>query len=275
MLNIGDVSVDAVTRAMRTGILDFQTPVWTNETAKNLSKLGDMWSDEFCAAIRLGKLNFTRSPEWASAIESLDRVFNLNRKPHHLFRAKPAIPSLELHEPQITKVFAYFLNNPSSKRIERVRALLSALGSSSLSDSLDDASKVRITSEERIENQRRTDLLIKWQDSSIQQYAVVVEAKFGNTIKTGQLSAYRNHIVYKLGIKKSRRLLVVIGEQRSRQDRMELRRNSEWRWSTWLSLLISYERLLPVEYDDCDFVRFRRIIWNNLNPLGKNRKGDY
>ena len=118
-------------------------------------------------------------------------------------------------------------------------------------------------------DQRRIDLLLEWQDAAGFDRGAVVEAKFGHHITTGQLSTYR-----KLLQKKERRfrktesasqekaLLFVVSSRRSSHDDNRLAKNRHWRWISWRSLLLAYDRALEPGDDDDNFRQFRRTLWD-------------
>ena len=257
---LGNMLSDPLTRAVRTGILDFHGLVWCAEMKKNLAKFGDGWSNAITVAIRRGKLDFTRTLDWSSELQGLEKIFNLKRGDLHIFRNEPSMndAGITLTEPQATFGLARYLDHPDrSVKEGRVRAFLNALGESNFGGNLEG---VTIMSEERTKHHKRIDLFIKWQDEYKKDYALVIEAKFGhNSVGTGQLRYYRQHVS---NIAKNRRLLVLIVKHLSSRIDKALQRNKEWRIATWQDFLISYERILQVRDDDINFVRFRRNLWN-------------
>ncbi len=253
---IGDMLSDPLTRAIRNDALAFRAPVWTEDAARVLAGVGDGLSDVVAVAIRRGALRFTVTPDWSTGIETIESVFALNRVPH-LFRAEPSVTWATFTEPQLTKGFARFLHDPEPvARIERVRALLKALGAAELGEGM---TGVTATAEALTSGGKRIDLLIEWQDTSERRYAAAIEAKLGHHVTSGQLPAYRNHL---RRIAKDRRLLVVVAPRLTARTDRSLRRNRDWRWTTWRDLLIAYERGLPVDFDDTEYLRFRRTLWD-------------
>ncbi len=73
------------------------------------------------------------------------------------------------------------------------------------------------------------------------------------------MPAYRKHL---RKIAKDRGLLVVAAPRLTGGTEGSLRRNHDWRWAIWRDLLIAYERTLPVDYDDAEYLRFRRTLWD-------------
>ena len=216
----------------------------------------DKRSDAVAVAIRRGALSFAVAPDWSSGFQAIETVFVMKRAPH-LFRAEPSVTWATFTEPQLTKGFARFLNDPEPvARIERVRALLKALGAARLGEGM---TGVMVTAEAPTSGNRRIDLLIEWHDSSAQRHAVAIEAKLGHHVTSGQLPAYRNHL---RRVAKDRRLLVVVAPRMTGGTERSLRRNQDWRWVAWRDLLIAYERTLPVDYDDAEYLRFRRTLWD-------------
>ena len=252
----GDMFSDPVTRAIRNDTLAYLTPVWSEDASPALARLGDRWSDAVAVAIRRDALRFTVTPDWSSGVEAIESVFSLKRQPH-LFRTEPSVTWAKFTEPQLTKGFARFLNDPEPvARIERVRALLKALGAAEFGEGM---SQVKVRAEAPTSENRFIDLLIKWRGTSEREYAAVIEAKLGHHVTSGQLPAYRNHL---RKIAKDRRLLVVVASRLTARTDKSLRRNREWRWMTWRNLLIAYERALPVKFDDAEYIRFRRTLWD-------------
>ena len=253
---IGDMFSDPLTRAIRNDILSFRAPVWSEDERRVLTVLGDGRSDAVTVATRRGALRFAATPDWSLGIRAIETVFALKRLPH-LFRAEPSVTWATFTEPQLTKGFARFLNDPEPvARVERVKALLKALGAAELGEGM---TGVMVTAEAVTSGGKRIDLLIKWQDTSDRPYAAAIEAKLGHHVTSGQLPAYRNHL---RKIANDRRLLVVVAPRLTISTDRALRRNRDWRWTTWHDLLITYERALPVDFDDAEYLRFRRTLWN-------------
>ena len=253
---IGDMSSDPLTRAIRNGIFSFRATVWSEDARRTLAGLGDGRSDAVAVAIRRGALRFAVAPDCSSGLQALQSVFALKRQPH-LFRAEPSVTWAKFTEPQLTKGFARFLDDPEPiTRIERVRAVLRALGTAELGD---DMTRVLVTAEAPTSRNKRIDLLIEWQDSAERRYAIAIEAKLRHHITTGQLCAYRNHL---RKIAKKRRLLVVVAPRLTDRIDRSLQRNRDWRWITWRNLLVAHERVLPIDCDEPEYLRFRRTLWD-------------
>ena len=253
---VGDMLSDPLTRAIRNDILAFRAPVWSKNACRLLAAFGDARSDAVVVAIRRGALRFAVTPDWSSGLQAIESVFALKRLPH-LFGAEPSVTWATFTEPQLTKGFARFLNGPEPvARIERVCALLKALGAPELGQGM---TGVMVTAEALTSGGKRIDLLIEWQDTSERRYAAAIEAKLGHHVTSGQLPAYRNHL---RKIAKERRLLIVVAPRLTARTERSLQRNRDWHWTTWRDLLIAYERALPVDYDDAEYLRFRRTLWD-------------
>ena len=252
----GNMFADPVTRAIRNDTLAFRAPAWSEDAFRALAGLGDRWSDAVAVAIRREAVRFSVTPDWSSGIEAIESVFALKRQPH-LFLTEPSVTWVKFTERQLTEGFARFLDHPEPvARIERVRALLKALGAAELGN---DMTRVGVTPEALTSGNRRIDLLITWRDTSEREYAAAIEAKLGHPVTSGQLPAYRNHL---RKIAKDRRLLVVVAPRLTARTYRSLQRNREWRWTTWRNLLIAYERALPVNFDDVEYIQFRRTLWD-------------
>ena len=207
-------------------------------------------------AIRQDALRFVEMLHWSEGLSAMERVFALERC-SRLFRAEPSASWATFTEPQLTKGFAYFLNAPDSDtRIARVRALLKGLGAAKLGN---DMNYVKVTAEASTAGNKRIDLLIEWTGSANERYAVAIEAKLGHVVTSGQLPAYRVHLH---NVAKERRLLAVVSPHLSDHTAGALRRNREWRWAAWRNLLLAHERALPDAFDDEEYRRFRRTLWD-------------
>jgi len=262
---VGGLLSDPVTRAIRQDALGFQEPAWP-EGRPALVIVGEKLSGALTTAIRNDVLSFPVPPDWSSGPSAIIRgVFGVDRE-HHLFCAEPIVWA-KFTEPQFTKGFAHFLDVPEQAvRIGRTRALLKALGVEMAMkvkvDLGEEMTKIHVAAEESTSGKKRIDLLIEWEHSS-NRFAVVIEAKLGHHITVGQLSAYRKHLE-KRKIQKEHRLLVVVSPRATEKDNEALRRNREWRWKGWRDLLIAHERTLCDEYDDSEYSRFRRTLWDHV-----------
>ena len=188
---VGNMCLSPLTRSLRNDIPAFCAPNWSHSSHEALVAHGEKLLDVIRVAIRRNALPFTVAPDWYSGVRAMDRAFGLRRH-LHLFHAERSIDWAKFTEPQFTKGLAYFLNSSDQVvRVERARALLKALGVSVLAD---DLNGIEVTAEAEIEDGRRIDLLLKWQDASSKRYAVAVEAKLGHHVTKGQLPTYRNHL---------------------------------------------------------------------------------
>lgn len=254
---VGDKCLSSLTRALRNDILAFCSPKWTPASSQDLASLGEKQLDSIGVAIRRKALPFSGAPDWSSGHGAIDCAFGLNRE-LHLFRTEQSIDWATFTEPQFTKGLAHFLNSSDpAMRVERVRALLRALG---VSEHAGDLDRIEVTAEAKIEDGRRIDLLLKWQDSSGKSCAVAIEAKLGHQVTKGQLPAYRNHLKKIAGDDALR--LFVISPRRTGKTEGSLRRNKEWRWISWHGFLVAHERSLPDNFDDQRYREFRRTLWD-------------
>ena len=255
---VGDMYSDPVTTAVRNDALAFPVPTWSDDARQVLVVLGDRLSDAVAVAVRKGALRFAETLDWSKGLLSLEIAFGLERR-LHLFRAEPPVAWATFSESQLTKGFAHFLNAPDDvTRIERVRALLKALGAPELSNAI--FSEVMVTAEAPTSGNKRIDLLIEWKDSSKRSYAVAIEAKLGHHVTSGQLPAYRNHL---RNIAEMRRLLVVVSPRLTGRTGRSLQRNRDWRWTAWRDLLVGHERALADCWDDNAYAQFRRTLWDH------------
>ena len=263
---VGGLLSDPVTRAIRHDALGFQEPAWP-EGCLALVVVGEKLSGALTAVIRNDALSFPAPPDWPSgSSDIIRRVFGVIREhhEHHLFCTEP-IAWATFTEPQFTKGFAHFLDIPEQTvRIERTRALLKALGVETTMkvDLGEEMTKIYVAAEAPASGKRRIDLLIEWGHSS-NRFAVVIEAKLGDQFTDGQLSAYREHLEKKK-IKKEHWWLFVVSPRSTKKVKKALLDNEEWRWKGWRDLLIAHERTLCDEYDDSEYSRFRRTLWDQV-----------
>ena len=258
-----------VTRAIRDDALRFDPPDWAGGRAA-LSRLASLLSSALIRVITDRNLPFERSPSWDCVRPALDRVFGIDLA-HHFLHAAP-LEWLRPTEPQVTKGFAHFLDaGGHTTRIGRIRALLRALGS----DSGDPDSvllETKVTPEASANKKRRIDLLIEWTDASSRKRGTVIEAKFDHRVVPGTLSAYRARLKrlesdYRSEVppnERERLLLFLVSRLRDAEITRALRRQwgRDWRWMSWRSLLLAYDRNLDPDHDDDAFRQFRRIVWD-------------
>ncbi|MDE0408284.1 MAG: hypothetical protein OXN81_10530 [Alphaproteobacteria bacterium] len=199
----------------------------------------------------------------------MEGVFGFHRA-HHFFHAAPLgwVTRVWLTEPQVTKAMAYFLHSEDPvARGGRVQALLSALGSR-----MEGApGKAGVTAEAPVVGtQRRIDLLVEWQDGGGFDRAAVIEAKFGHGVTKGQLKTYRRHLCRVERRYRSAEsveepepeLLFVVSTDYRKSDSRALAENKFWRWRSWRSLLLAYDRFLNPQHDNEAFRQFRRTLWD-------------
>ena len=268
---IGGLPGHPVTRAIRNGALRFDPPVWKDGHAA-LRFLASLLSDALTRVIADGKLSFEHSPSWDCTRPALDRVFGLDLH-HHFLHAAPLewLQEARLSEPQITRGFAHCLDvGGHATRTGRIRALLRALGSDP-GDADSGLREARVRSEAPA-NRKRIDLLIEWTDASRRKRGAVIEAKFEAHVTPGQLPGYRRRLEriesdYRREVsanEQERPLLFLVSPLRDAGITRSLRRqrSQDWRWMSWRSLLLAYDRVLDPDHDDDAFRRFRRTLWD-------------
>lgn len=257
-----------VAYALRCGKPDFAPPDWP-PGRDALRRFSVLLSGAFAHAIRGHHLRVRQLPDWRQARQAMEGVFGFHLA-HHFFHAAPLgwVTRIWLTEPQVTKAIAHLLHSEDPvTRGGRVQALLSALGSRMEGV----PGKAGVTAEALVAGQQqRMDLLVEWQDRRGFDRAAVVEAKFGHGVTPGQLPAYRGHL---LRIERRYRraehcggpepeFLFVVSPDRRKSDDLALARNKQWRWKSWRSLLLAYDRFLDPQHDDEEFRRFRRTLWD-------------
>ena len=262
-----------VTRAIRDDALRLDPPDWAaGHTA--LGDLATLLSSTLKRVIDDARLPFEPAPSWDRARPALDRVFGIDLA-HHFLHAAPLewLQDERLTERQVTKGFAYFLNaGDRTTRTGRVRALLRALDS----DPGDADSGLRepgATPEASTAEEKRIDLLIEWIDASCRKRGAVIEAKLGHEVTKGQLRDYRAHLLNRIergyrhevqSDEQERPLLFLVSPLRDAGITRALRQqcSQDWRWMSWRSLLLAYDRSLNPDHDDDAFRQFRRTLWD-------------
>ena len=255
------MSVDSLTEAIRDGTFGFCPPAWSDDVHQDLVAVGGSQSDAVAVAVRKRSLRFAEALDWSSGSLAIENAFALSRRRLHLFREQ-SVTWTKFHETQFTKGFVRFLNAPDAPdpctRIERVCALLNALGVAASSDGI---SQVEVEAEKTTSEKKRIDILIKWKDFSEKPCAAVIEAKLVDHIASDQVSPYRDHL-RKERIANKRQRLVVVSPKRSDPVKRFLKDNPRWHWKSWHDLLVAYERSLPDKHDDKEYVSFRRAVWD-------------
>ena len=258
-----------VTRAIRNDALGFDPPDWTDGHAA-LGHLASLLPNALMRVIHDRSLEFEHSPNWGYAHLALDRVFRIDLR-HHFLHAAPLewLQEVWLHEPQVTKGFAHCLN-AGGRTIQtgRIRALLRALGSD---PGVADGSlrEARVTPEASA-NGKYIDLLIEWKDAPCRKRGAIIEAKFEHHVTEGQLLDYRTHLEgiereYRCKVpddEQERPLLFVVSPKHDDKVTDTLSQHKDWRWMSWRSLLLAYDRVLHPDHDDGAFRLFRRTLWD-------------
>lgn len=257
-----------VAYALQGGMPDFAPPAW-QPGRDALHRFSVLLSGSLARAVQDRLLHVRRLRHWQRARQVMEGAFGFHHG-HHFFHAAPLgwVNRAGLTEPQVTKAIAYFLQSEDPVTREgRIRALLSALGSR-LEDG---AVKARATDQAPVTGTRKSmDLLVEWQDSRGFDRAAVIEAKFGHDVTKGQLKTYRHHL--RRVERRYRRaehdggpepeLLLLVSPSYRRSIARALAKNKHWRWKSWRSLLLAYDRFLDPQHDDVEFRRFRRTLWD-------------
>ena len=257
-----------VTHAIRTDALRFDPPDWAAGQSA-LGRLARLLSDALTRAIAFRRLPLEPPPNWSCARPVLDRVFGIGL-PHHFLHAA-TLEWLRPTEPQITGGFAHFLNaGGHTIRTGRIRALLRVLGSDS--GNADCNLRNAKVTPEALANRKRIDLLIEWTDALSRKRGAVIEAKLDHRVVSGTLPEYRTHLKriergYRsadLPNRGERLLLFLVSPSRDAGIAHALSQqwSRDWRWMSWRSLLLTYDRNLNPEHDDDAFRQFRRTLWD-------------
>ena len=257
-----------VTHAIENDAVRFDPPDWTSGYPAS-RWLAGLLSDVMTRAIADRRFPLAPSPNWSYGRPALDRVFGTGLSHHFLHAA--SLEWLRPLEPQITKGFAHFLNaDGHTTRTGRIRALLRALGSDP-GDADCSLREARVTPEAPT-NRKRIDLLIEWKDASGRSRGAVIEAKFEARVNPGTLSDYRKRLKciekdYRSEVpcnEQERRLLFLVSPLHDARIACALgrQRSQDWRWVSWRSLLLAYDRSLNPDHDDDAFRQFRRTLWD-------------
>ena len=268
---LGGLLSNPVTRAIRNDAFRFDPPRWTAGHGA-LDRLASRLSNALSRVIADRGLPFEPLPRWDRMRPALERVFGIGL-PHHFLHATPVewLEEVNLTEPQITKGFAHVLNHADCTiRKGRIGALLRVLGSEP-GEYDGNLGKVRVTPEAPA-NRRRIDLLIEWTDASDHERGAIIEAKFEHHVTPGTLPRYRAHLEriesgYRGEVpadEQDRPLLFIVSPRRDAKVARALRRQRKraWRWMSWRSLLLAYDRVLHPDHDDDAFREFRRTLWS-------------
>ena len=256
-----------LTRALDNNLFHADRPDWTRGQSALKSLLG-MLTGAIMRAIEDKFFNLQKLPEWNQTQRAMASVFGF-RLPHHFFHAEP-VNWLQLTELQATKAFVHFLNADGGiVRNKRIQAFVVALGSGRKQQNVA-LHKACATAEAPAGKGRRIDLLIEWIDAAGFERGAVVEAKFGHRITTGQLRMYKRHLRERVerpyrqsqSAPMEHPVLCVVSPRRRSDDEKALRKNKGWRWISWRSLLLAYDRALESACDDDDFRQFRRTLWD-------------
>ncbi len=257
-----------VVHAVRCRKPGFAPPAWPSGRDA-LRRFSATLSGALVHVVRDRLLCVRQLPDWEQSRRSMEDIFGFHRA-HHFFHVAPLgwTNHVRLTEPQVTKAIVWFLRSEDCVIAGgRIRALLAALGSRMEGI----AGKARATAEAPVAGkQQRMDLLIEWQDGEGYDRGAVIEAKFGHDVTRGQLKIYRRHL---LRIEKEYRraghieepeppLLFVVSPGHRESDARALRGNRDWRWKSWRSLLLAWDRFLDPQHDDEEFRQFRRTLWD-------------
>ena len=263
----GDRLTGPVAYALRFGKPDFAPPDWP-PGREALRRFSGVLSGALARAVQGRLMRVRQLPAWRQARQAMEDVFGFHHA-HHFFHAAPLgwVIRVRLREPQVTKAIAYFLHSEDPvTRGGRIRALLAALGSRAE----DVVGKAQARAEASVAGKRSIDLLVEWQDGRRFDRAAVIEAKFGHDVTKGQLKTYRRHL---LRVERQYRraehvggpepeLLFLVSPSFRKSDARALAKNKYWRWKSWRSLLLAYDRFLDPQHDDEVFRQFRRTLWD-------------
>lgn len=216
-------------------------------------------------AVRAQQLMGLGANDWAAGRRALNAF--AGPSPGHCFAVEPHL-WIDLHEPQITKGLAHFLNAGTSQiRTRRILALLQAVQPTSapaLDIDLDDVVNARAIYEAQCGQGRRIDVIAWVQLSDGRRIGTVIEAKVGHYVTSGQLSSYEAAAAkppYNLDPRAVR--FVIVAPSLTNATQKQLWRNPRWQFIAWRVLLNRLgSALAKSECDNDDFLRFRRTVWN-------------
>ncbi|RCK54154.1 hypothetical protein TH25_02180 [Thalassospira profundimaris] len=184
---------------------------------------------------------------------SISSIYCIDRANHFLETAP--YEWLSLIETQVTKGLAYFLRSGNdTQNRSRVQTLVSAFGIASAVENQN------VEAESRNNDNTRIDLIIKWDDGAMRNQ-IIIEAKLNYELRENQLKLYSKNTNRKKE-KFDNCYFYVISEARTRITAEQLKENNSWKWVSWSSLLLKYEKFKNSVHDDDDFRRFRKTLWN-------------
>lgn len=223
----------------------------------DIRQLGDRITKESQGAIASEALLAWSPPCFSEGREMIMDQFNLHEK-NHFFHARP-IEWASFHEPQITKGFAYFLDEDNQDGDgRRIRAFLQAFGI----DGVNERPNFQIEAEAQTKTSKRIDLQICWNGEGTSREALIIEAKFGHIISNDQLASYEQHAFDIPRINKDKIVFFVLSPGSNAQHSRLVSQNKKWKEISWAKVLISYQNRLPESADDDEFGRFRRTVWH-------------
>lgn len=180
----------------------------------------------------------------------------------HAFHAEPH-RWLRLTETQFTGTLAYFLEAGGPARIT---AFLRALDPTIPwpADLSDPKARPEIPT-----TKGRIDLLVTGRCAG-QVWGVVIEAKLGHSLKQNPLWDYKNHAVHEglvlagAGTAPRTGSLFVVGLKQDKETIRSLKKQPQWQFTSWRTLLRRFENELRRLPDDEDFRRVRRTMWERV-----------
>lgn len=202
-----------------------------------------------------------QAPSWETASQRLDDIFGYTRTSGHFFRADP-IDWTKFSEPQVTGGLVHFLTESGiGEGILQLRfkAVLTAFGIPSPTR----FTHMRADAELPV-NGKRIDIYLEWKNEEGVFGNAVIEAKFGHKLTPGQLSEYR-----KYAIRMSKHHggsdvdihLIVLAPIRRSSSLAPLKRNSDWRFTSWSTWLMQLGHSLNEAAISPEFARYLRTVW--------------
>ena len=268
LLEISQVQPHELTRAIESPLFSAGRPDWSRGQSA-LESISSSLTGAMMRAISGKLLDARYLSDWGQSRHAMANTFGF-ALPHHLFHALP-VKWVQLTEPQATKAFAEFLNadEQTIRRRRRIQAFLRALGSGREMSNIV-LHKAYVSAEASAGKGKRIDLLLGWKDTAGFDRGAVVEGKFGHSITPGQLKTYKQYLrkTIERRYRKSQStaaetpLLYVVSSRRRPHDEKKLKQNKGWRWISWRSLLIAFDRVLEPDDDDYEFRQFRRTLWD-------------
>jgi hypothetical protein len=205
-----------------------------------------------------------RAARWRQDIEQVRRFSGLEHENHCLHTR--ALEWLWPLERQATEGLAYFLQGSDlATKLRRVRAFLNALAPPACGwpHALESAViyAEHPTKRGRAAGAGRMDILVVATGEG-RKVGAVIEAKFEHDLRN-PLKQYERTAA-ELGLDERNCRFLVLGVRNDLPMRRKLQRERPWQFISWRRLLSDLEGQMRSEYDDDEYRRFRRTLFDRI-----------